>query len=38
MKLQTKADEKSDGPASFTFADPDGNPIYVDQSVPKPRQ
>ena len=36
MKLQTEADESSEGPASFTLVDPDGNPILIDQHVPKP--
>lgn len=30
------ADEVSTGPASFMVQDPDGNPILVDQHVPKP--
>lgn len=38
IKLQTEADESTDGPASFTLADPDGNPILVDQHVPKPKR
>jgi len=37
MKLQTEADETTEGPASFTLVDPDGNPILVDQVVPKPK-
>ena len=36
LKLQTEADESTDGPAFFTLVDPDGNPILVDQHVPKP--
>src|SRR5262249_50834996 len=36
LKLQTEADESSTGPASFALTDPDGNPILVDQHVPKP--
>jgi len=36
LKLQTEADESSTGPASFVLADPDGNPILVDQHVSKP--
>ena len=36
LTLTTKADPKSTGPASFSLADPDGNPILVDQHVPKP--
>jgi catechol 2,3-dioxygenase-like lactoylglutathione lyase family enzyme len=38
IKLQTEADESTDGPASFTLVDPDGNPILVDQHVPKPKR
>ena len=38
LKLQTEADEKTDGPASFTLVDPDGNPILVDQVVAKARK
>lgn len=30
------ADEASTGPASFVLVDPDGNPILVDQHVPRP--
>ena len=36
LKLQTEADESSTGPASFVLADPDGNPVLVDQHVSKP--
>jgi len=38
VKLQVEADEKTDGPAYFTLVDPDGNPILVDQHVPKPKR
>ena len=38
ITLQTEADESTDGPAYFTFVDPDGNPILVDQHVPKPKR
>jgi hypothetical protein len=31
------ADESSSGPASFMWVDPDGNPILVDQHVPRRR-
>lgn len=31
--LMSEADENTTGPASFIAADPDGNPIYVDQHV-----
>ena len=37
-KLKLEADEKTDGPAFFTLEDPDGNPILVDQHVPKPKR
>ena len=29
--MLTEADETSEGPASFTIEDPDGNPVLVDQ-------
>ncbi|ATP40614.1 glyoxalase [Solibacillus sp. R5-41] len=31
IKLLTEADESSEGPASFTIEDPDGNAILIDQ-------
>ncbi|MGP4081105.1 VOC family protein [Pseudalkalibacillus sp. R45] len=31
VKLLTEADETSEGPASLTIEDPDGNPILIDQ-------
>jgi lactoylglutathione lyase len=31
IKLQTEADETTEGPAHFTLEDPDGNPILFDQ-------
>ena len=33
INLISEADESSTGPASFMRADPDGNPILVDQHV-----
>ena len=33
VDMISEADESSTGPASFTFADPDGNTILVDQHV-----
>lgn len=33
IQLTSEADETGTGPASFTAADPDGNPILVDQHV-----
>ena len=38
LTLTTEANESSTGPASLTLADPDGNPILVDQYVPKPKK
>jgi lactoylglutathione lyase len=32
------ADESSAGPASMVLTDPDGNPILIDQHVPRPRK
>lgn len=31
IKILTEEDETSEGPASFTIEDPDGNSILVDQ-------
>lgn len=36
LKLESEADPNSEGPASLLLIDPDGNPILVDQHVPKP--
>jgi catechol 2,3-dioxygenase-like lactoylglutathione lyase family enzyme len=33
LRLETEADEKTSGPASFILVDPDGNPILIDQHV-----
>ena len=33
VQLLQRADESTSGPASFVGADPDGNPILVDQHV-----
>ena len=35
LKPDPAADEASTGPASFMLVDPDGNPILVDQHVPR---
>src|SRR3954469_21310715 len=35
LKLATKVDESSTGPAGITLYDPDGNQILIDQHVPK---
>jgi catechol 2,3-dioxygenase-like lactoylglutathione lyase family enzyme len=37
IALDTEADPGSTGPASFVLTDPDGNPILVDQHVPRPQ-
>lgn len=36
ITLIAAADEGSTGPASLMVADPDGNPILLDQHVPRP--
>ena len=36
LKPSPAADPATTGPAHFILADPDGNPIYVDQHVPRP--
>jgi catechol 2,3-dioxygenase-like lactoylglutathione lyase family enzyme len=38
LELTLKADAASTGIASFMLNDPDGNPILVDQHVPKPKK
>jgi catechol 2,3-dioxygenase-like lactoylglutathione lyase family enzyme len=35
IELAVKADELTDGPAFVVLNDPDGNPILIDQHVPK---
>lgn len=37
LKPEPRADTSSDGPAYFALTDPDGNPVLVDQHVPKPK-
>jgi catechol 2,3-dioxygenase-like lactoylglutathione lyase family enzyme len=36
LTLTLKADESSTGPACVVLVDPDGNPILIDQHVPRP--
>jgi catechol 2,3-dioxygenase-like lactoylglutathione lyase family enzyme len=36
LTLEASADEASTGPGSLMLIDPDGNPILLDQHVPKP--
>ena len=38
LSLLSQADESSTGPASLLLFDPDGNPILIDQHVPRPGQ
>ncbi|MFT4538990.1 MAG: lactoylglutathione lyase [Planctomycetota bacterium] len=38
IKMIMEADESTDGPAHFVIADPDGNSIFIDQHVPKPKK
>jgi len=38
LTLTTTADESTNGPASLTLSDPDGNMILIDQHVPSPRK
>ncbi len=36
VKIKTRADVDSKGPASIVVVDPDGNAILIDQHVPRP--
>ena len=36
VTLDVSADPSTTGPAYFILKDPDGNPIFVDQHVPRP--
>ncbi len=36
ITITTEADPASTGPAFITLVDPDGNPILIDQHVPRP--
>ena len=36
LTLSASADESTTGPASLMLTDPDGNPILIDQHVPRP--
>jgi len=38
LTLKPEADPATDGPAFFMLTDPDGNPMLVDQHVPKPKR
>jgi catechol 2,3-dioxygenase-like lactoylglutathione lyase family enzyme len=37
LALATEADESTTGPASLMLLDPDGNPVLIDQHVPRPQ-
>lgn len=37
LNFAVEADESTQGPAYLMLLDPDGNPILVDQHVPKPK-
>jgi len=36
VEIETRAEEDGDGPAHIVVIDPDGNPVLLDQHVPKP--
>lgn len=38
LTLAPEADESTSGPAFLVLADPDGNPIIIDQHVPCPKK
>ena len=38
LSLVMQADESSTGPACLLLLDPDGNPILIDQHVPRPEK
>jgi catechol 2,3-dioxygenase-like lactoylglutathione lyase family enzyme len=38
LTLASAADDSSTGPASLMVLDPDGNPILIDQHVPRPHK
>jgi catechol 2,3-dioxygenase-like lactoylglutathione lyase family enzyme len=38
ISLVMEADESSAGPAHLSLVDPDGNPILIDQHVPRPKK
>jgi catechol 2,3-dioxygenase-like lactoylglutathione lyase family enzyme len=37
LTLTTRADPASDAPAHLALVDPDGNPLLIDQHVPRPK-
>jgi catechol 2,3-dioxygenase-like lactoylglutathione lyase family enzyme len=38
LEPKPEADEASKGPASLIVTDPDGNPVLIDQHVPRPKK
>ena len=38
LTLASEADDSTTGPASLMVLDPDGNPILIDQHVPRPKK
>lgn len=38
LTITTEADESTAGPASLVVVDPDGNPVLIDQHVPRPKK
>ena len=38
LTVAPEADDSTTGPASLMVLDPDGNPILIDQHVPRPHQ
>lgn len=38
IELTAAADDNSTGPASLILTDPDGNPVLIDQHVPRPEK
>src|SRR5687767_3391550 len=38
LALVAEADESSSGPAHLSLLDPDGNPVLIDQHVPRPEK
>ena len=38
LTLAVQADESTSGPAFLMLIDPDGNPVLIDQHVPKPKK
>lgn len=36
ITLETETDPDGEGPANFLVLDPDDNPVFLDQHVPKP--